>query len=113
MLLQLPQGLGDAVFAVGGQAGGEDLDADLGAGRQRLDVEGETPGGKREFGVLAEVIAHDGEAFGVADVDMFDARGRDVGARDNLRGSHQEGVHFRVGQAPVLGLLSRRGPSKV
>lgn len=76
MGLQLPQGGGDEFLAFG-EAGGECLDADLGALGQGLDAYGEAHGGGAEGGVLGEVVADDGEPVGVPDGDVDHATGRE------------------------------------
>ncbi|WP_374109131.1 hypothetical protein [Streptomyces sp. CC228A] len=70
--LQLPKPGGDPLLALR-EAGGEEPDADPGAVRQGLDVQGEPDGEQAEPPVLGEVVAHDGEVAGVPGVDVNDA----------------------------------------
>ncbi|OII61839.1 hypothetical protein BJP40_31045 [Streptomyces sp. CC53] len=70
--LQLPQPGGDPLLALR-EAGGEEPDADPGAVRQGLDVQGESDGEEAEPPVLGEVVAHHGEVVRVPGVDVKDA----------------------------------------
>lgn len=71
MGFELAQGGGDAGFALG-EAFGEVFDADPGSGGERLDVGGEPDRREGESAVLGEVVADDGEACGMPDVDVDD-----------------------------------------
>ncbi len=69
---EFAQGGGDAELALG-EAFGEALDADPGSGGERLDVGGEPDRGEGEAAVLGEVVADDGVARGMPEVDVDDA----------------------------------------
>ncbi|GFN04584.1 hypothetical protein Smic_31400 [Streptomyces microflavus] len=115
MRLQLPQGGGDELLALR-EAGGECLDADLGALGQGLDAYGEAHGGRAQAGVLGEVVADDGEPVGVPDGDVDHATGREgagklcQGARERsiLRGIHREGTTSLVVR-PSIGIAVPAG----
>ncbi|WP_443080545.1 hypothetical protein [Streptomyces sp. PTD5-9] len=72
MGFEFAQGGGDAELALG-EAFGEALDADPGSGGERLDVGGEPDRGEGEAAVLGEVVADDGVARGMPEVDVDDA----------------------------------------
>ncbi|GAB7032766.1 hypothetical protein JCM4914_42270 [Streptomyces platensis subsp. malvinus] len=118
--LQLPQGPGDAVLALG-EAGRQELDADPGAHGQRLDVDGEPDREEGEFAVLGEVVSDDRVAGGVADFDVNDtgSGGRAGNGRRGARGrarvlqSHREALTSWVVR-PSIGIRRPgRGPSHV
>jgi hypothetical protein len=100
MGLQVPQGRGDTVPALG-EAGREGLDVHGSACGEGLEVEGQPSGDERELGVLGEVVPDHREAFGVAGVvvdqathaGVVFARGTGLGARGRARvlRVHQEG----------------------
>ncbi|WP_442819646.1 hypothetical protein [Streptomyces sp. NBC_00841] len=116
MGFQLAQGGGDAGLAVR-EAFGEDLDADLRSGGQRLDVQAEPDREERELPVLGEMVADDREAAGVPGVDVHDTgrrrgapgyAGRGVRGHANLLGIHREGFASSVVR-PSIGIAVPAG----
>lgn len=123
MGLQFAQGAGDPGLSLG-EAPGEAVDVDLGAGGERLDVDGQADRRQRQLVVLGEMVADHREAGGVADVVVGDAAalrrvafpvvtGLGVRAHASVLDTHREAVLFLGGQALASGLPSRRGPTYV
>ncbi|MGW5275626.1 hypothetical protein ACWEQP_24220 [Streptomyces sp. NPDC004044] len=121
MGLEFAQGGGDTGLALR-EAVGEEPDADLGSGGQRLDVRGKSDCGEGQLAVLGEVVADDREAAGVPGVDVRDTgrrrgapayAGRGARGRGNLLGIHREAPNFLGGQALDQDWRPGRGPSHV
>jgi hypothetical protein len=114
--LQLAQSGGDADRALG-EAGGEGLDVDADARRERLEVYGQADRQERQLLVLGEVVADHREAFGVAGVLVDEsARVGVVFARDAGLGAWGRARVFRVHQevfAFLGGAIRKFVPSSV
>lgn len=104
MLLQLAQGGGDPGLALG-ELGREDLDADEGSGRERLDVGRQADGREGQIGMLGQMVSDHGELFVVAFVHVTNSEGGTGGtgarARAKVLLSHREALFFLGDQALV------------